>query len=55
MRREELDDRRIQKHIDRALKVMEDNVDERHQKVMDHLDHLQEPLHAKFIDLSKEC
>lgn len=55
LRRDELDDRCIKQHINSAVGKVEYDFDNRIEKVMDHLNNLQEPLHAKFLILSKEA
>ena len=55
MRRDEFDDKRIRAHIGKALDQVEGDIDKRIDKIMIHVKNLQEPIHAKFIDLSKEA
>ena len=54
LRRDEYDDQRIKAHLSKAMKKMERNMDDRVERVMDHIASLQEPLNAKFLDMSKE-
>lgn len=55
LRRDEFDDKRIRAHIGKALDQVEKDIDQRIDKIMVHVKNLQEPIHAKFIDLSKEA
>ena len=54
LRRDEFVDRRIQQNLSKVVSKLEQDVDDRIEKVMEHLNNLQEPLHAKFLLLSKE-
>ena len=55
LHKDELDDRRIQKHLTKAINQQEKETDDKIEKVMQHMHTLEEPLHAKFLVLSKEA
>ena len=54
LHKDALDDRRIQNHLKKAVNKVDKETDEKVGKVMMHVNNLQEPLHAKFLVLSKE-
>ena len=51
-RRIDLDDRRIKKHIAKALDDYEEDIGERLANILNEVKNMQEPIHAKFIDMS---
>ena len=53
--KDELDDRRILGHVKKAVNKLDQETDDRIEKVLQHVNTLQEPIHAKFLILSKEA
>lgn len=55
LRRDEFDNKRIEAHIAKAMFGLEGNIDKRLHDIMKQVSNLEEPIHAKFLDISKEA
>ena len=54
LHKDEVDDRRINSHIVKAVDNLEKDLDKRLTKIFNQVEKMEEPIHAKFIDLNKE-